>query len=156
MSESILPIAMAALTLASILAGLGYVTTYNDPTAYSFDISSLGHKAGDLLFVATYNFYGRITDPFISNPGFSTAASAGVGTGQNKSILAMKVATGFEKEVSSTYDGMIGIAVTAIRGGIYSLTCPRNVPHFDVEFAQLFKGANECERAVSHKPRSLG
>lgn len=99
-----------------IAGALGHFGSYNDPTAYSFDISSLGHKAGDLLFVATYNFYGRATDPFITNPGFETVASVSVGTGSNKSILAMKVATGLETEVSSTYDGQFGIAVTAIRG----------------------------------------
>ena len=40
--------------------------------------------------------------------------------------------------------------------GVARVTCPRNFPQFDVEFAQPFEGANECERADLAKPRLLG
>lgn len=34
------------------------------------------------------------------------------------------------------------------RGLRLIVTCPRNFPHFDVEFSQPFKRANKCDRVV--------
>lgn len=100
------------------LIGLvGHTATFDDPTAYSLDISALGHKAGDLLFTMTYGFYGRITDPIVTTPGHvQIAASADVGVSGNKSLAFMKVATGDEVAVAAPFDGQFGIAVVAIRG----------------------------------------
>jgi hypothetical protein len=33
------------------------------------------------------------------------------------------------------------------------MTCPRNFPHLNVEFAQPFEGAIKCDRAVLPKPK---
>ena len=47
------------------------------------------------------------------------------------------------------------IVVEKLKSGVI---CPpqKNFSRSDVEFAQPFEGANEWEKAVSRKPRSLG
>ena len=54
-------------------------------------------------------------------------------------------------------DALLFRILTMTRPGeVRGVTCPRNLPHFSVEFAEPLEGANKCERAVSRKARSLG